>query len=98
MYGQKRTTPNTGRRRSVTDNLALAMAGLYALLCEVKPEQWEGLQAAMRQAGVKPHDPPGLWPERAEAVRRTLLAMPPGRVVDLAMAVARKIERHACER
>jgi len=77
--------------------LVLALAGLYELLSEAGPEQWRAMQAAMRQAGVTPRDLPGLWPERAEAVRAALHRMPPGRVVDLALAVVRKIEKHTCE-
>lgn len=96
MYGQKRTTAGP-QQRTVPDTLTMAMAGLYALLSEAGPGQWRGMQAAMRQAGVKPRDMPGLWPERAEAVRDALHRMPPGKVIDLALAVARKIERHTVE-
>ena len=96
MYGQKRMAANTAgpEQRTVADTLAMAMAGLYELLSEAGPEQWRGMQDAMRQAGVTPRDMPGLWPERADAVRDALHRMHPGRLIDLALAVARKIERH----
>lgn len=90
-------TANGWPQRSASDALAMALAGLYQLLSEASPEQWRGMQAAMRQAGVAPRDMPGLWPERADAVRDALHRMHPGRLVDLALAVARKIERHTVE-
>lgn len=100
MYDAKVVTHNTAgpeQKRAPADALAMAMGGLYALLCEMGPEQWDEAQAAMAEAGVRAMGLPGLWPERAAQVRDALGAMHPGRVYDLAMAVARKIERHACE-